>query len=133
MTSKPAMTESSSDALVIFGITGDLAKKMTFQALYHLEIEGLLDFPIIGVAIEDWSLDELRSHVRAALESEGEHIKEATFNRLAGRLTYVQGDFTAAATYDNLKKELASRSRPLYYLETPPSLFAPIVVALGQA
>jgi glucose-6-phosphate 1-dehydrogenase len=129
----PDSPSLASDALVIFGITGDLAKKMTFQALYHLELDGLLDFPIIGVAIEDWSLDELRSHVRAALESEGEHIKEATFEKLARRLDYVQGDFTAASTYEKLKKALASSSRPLYYLETPPSLFAPIVVALGQA
>jgi glucose-6-phosphate 1-dehydrogenase len=130
----PADSSShESDALVIFGITGDLAKKMTFQALYHLELDGLLDFPVIGVAIEDWSLDELRSHVRAALEGEGEHIQEATFNRLARRLGYVQGDFTASTTYEKLKKELASSSRPLYYLETPPSLFAPIVEALGKA
>ncbi len=86
----PDSPSQASDALVIFCITGDLAKKMTFQALYHLELDGLLDFPIIGVAIEDWSLDELRSHVRAALEGEGEHIKEATFNRLARRLNYVQ-------------------------------------------
>jgi glucose-6-phosphate 1-dehydrogenase len=136
MTPTPDATDTSSnasDALVIFGITGDLAKKMTFQALYHLELEGLLDFPIIGVAIEEWSLDELRSHARAALESDGEHIKEATFDRLARRLNYVQGDFTTGATYEKLKKVLASSSRPLFYLETPPSLFAPIVVALGEA
>jgi glucose-6-phosphate 1-dehydrogenase len=54
---------SAADSLVIFGITGDLAKKMTFRALYQLELAGELDVPIIGVAVEDWSVDQLRSSV----------------------------------------------------------------------
>jgi len=120
------------DALVIFGITGDLAKKMTFQALYRLELDGLLDCPIVGVAIEPWSVDRLRAAVRTALDDTGESVDENAFDRLARRLNYVQGDFTADATYKKLATELTSSSRALYYLETPPPLFAPIVVALGR-
>ncbi|HEY5266327.1 MAG TPA: glucose-6-phosphate dehydrogenase [Acidimicrobiales bacterium] len=130
------MSESSPnvvDALVIFGVTGDLAKKMTFQALYHLEADELLDCPIIGVAVEDWSADHLRTALRAALSAAGETVKSDVFERLSRRISYVQGDFTQSATYKALAKQLKGSSRPLYYLEIPPGLFAPVVVALGQA
>jgi glucose-6-phosphate 1-dehydrogenase len=121
------------DALVIFGITGDLAKKMTFQALYHLEADGLLDCLIIGVAVEEWTADHLCTALRAALDAAGETVKSDVFDRLARRLSYVQGDLTQPATYKELANRLKGSSRPLYYLETPPELFAPVVVALGQA
>lgn len=121
------------DALVIFGITGDLAKKMTFQALYHLEAHGLLGCPIIGVAVEDWTDEHLRTAIREALESAGIAVRNEVFDRLAKRFSYVQGDFTKAATYETLVKRLKGIKRPLFYLEIPPGLFASVVVALGQA
>ncbi|MHB2028948.1 MAG: glucose-6-phosphate dehydrogenase [Acidimicrobiales bacterium] len=123
----------AADALVIFGITGDLAKKMTFPALYHLEAKGRLNFPIIGVAVEDWSVDQLRSAVRASLEQAGVEVKRGVFDRLARRLNYLSGDFTDASTYEKLQKHLKSCTRVVYYLEIPPSLFAPVVTALGHA
>src|SRR5919197_2966974 len=81
------------DVFVAFGITGDLAKVMTFHSLYRLEQRGLLDCPIVGVAVSDWSAEDLRSHARAAIEGCGEHIDDAVFDRLARRLSYVSGDF----------------------------------------
>ena len=130
------MSESApnrADSLVIFGITGDLAKKMTFQALYHLEADELLDCPIIGVGMEDWSVDHLRTTLREALDVPGESVKNDVFDRLARRLRYVQGDLKQPATYEALASQLEGRLRPLYYLETPPGLFAPVIVALGHA
>ena len=130
------MSESApnrADSLVIFGITGDLAKKMTFQALYHLEADELLDCPIIGVGMEDWSVDHLRTTLREALDVPGESVKNDVFDRLARRLRYVQGDLKQPATYEALANQLEGRLRPLYYLETPPGLFAPVIVALGHA
>ena len=130
------VSDSSSnvaDAVVIFGITGDLAKKMTFQALYQLELAGELDGPIVGVAVDDWSLGHLRSSVLEALESSGEVVKSEVFDRLAQRFRYVQGDFNHRATYEALAMELKKISRPLYYLEIPPGLFAPVVAMLGEA
>jgi glucose-6-phosphate 1-dehydrogenase len=124
---------SDADSLVIFGITGDLAKKMTFRALYELELAGELDVPIIGVAVEDWSVDHLRSSVLAALESGDEVVEKEVLDRLADRLRYVQGDFDNPATYEALAKELQGGSHPLYYLEIPPGLFAPVVASLGVA
>ena len=124
---------SASDQLVIFGITGDLARKMTFQALYRLERRGLLDCPILGVASEDISLDELVKRARTAIEGTGEKIDSKVFDRFAKRLSYVHGDVTDSALYDELKKQIGTQQHCLFYLEMPPSLFAPIVENLAEA
>src|SRR5947199_10608352 len=81
------------DALVIFGITGDLARKMTFKALYRLERRGRLRCPIIGVARNDWGDDELRDHARQAIGATVEQPDEAVLSRLCERLAYVPGDY----------------------------------------
>ena len=77
------------DVFVVFGITGDLAKVMTFRSLYRLERRGLLDCPIVGVAVDDWTVDDLREHARAAIEGGGEHVDDEVFDRFAARLSYV--------------------------------------------
>src|SRR4051794_27486409 len=81
------------DVFVAFGITGDLAKVMTFRSLYRLEKRGLLDCPIVGVAVQDWSVQDLRDHARSAIEGAGETIDDAVFERFAARLSYIAGDF----------------------------------------
>ena len=126
-------TTQAADALVIFGITGDLARKMTFPSLYRLEVAGRLDCPIIGVAKDDWSEDRLVASVREALQAADEAVEEKAFDRLARKLTYLQGDFADPGTYEELAGRLKGTSRPLFYLEIPPALFAPVVAALGQA
>jgi glucose-6-phosphate 1-dehydrogenase len=125
--------KSGSDLLVIFGITGDLARKMTFQALYRLEHRGLLQCPIVGVASEDISVEELVNRARKAIEGAGERVDDKVFGRFAGRLSYLHGDVTDSALYDALKKEIGSKRHCLFYLEMPPSLFAPIVENLAKA
>src|SRR5262245_63710605 len=86
------------DVLVIFGITGDLAKVMTFRSLYRLEARGLLDCPIVGVAANDWTLDQLIERARSSIEATGD-IDKPVFERFAARLSYVSGDFTDPGTY----------------------------------
>src|SRR3977135_162224 len=76
---------------VAFGITGDLAKVMTFRSLYRLERRGLLNCPVLGVAVDDWTVEHLREHARAAIVGTGEPLDEAVFDRFAARLAYVQG------------------------------------------
>ena len=110
--------------LVIFGITGDLAKKMTFQALYRLERRGELDCRIVGVAFDDWTDEELDEHAREAIDAEVDDLDEEVFARLAQRLSYVRGDFADAATYERLAKALGGAKQAVFYLEIPPSLFA---------
>jgi glucose-6-phosphate 1-dehydrogenase len=121
------------DVLVAFGISGDLAKVMTFRSLYRLERRGLLACPIVGVAIDDWTVNELREHARAAILAAGERIEDEVFDRLASRMSYVRGDFGAAATYEALGKAIAGASLPVFYLETPPALFASVVEGLSEA
>ena len=87
---------------MVFGITGDLAKVMTFLSLYRLEKRGLLSCPIVGVAGDDWTLEHLRKHARECIEGCGETVDETVFARFAARLSYVSGDFTDAATYQRL-------------------------------
>jgi glucose-6-phosphate 1-dehydrogenase len=121
-----------SDLLVIFGITGDLARKMTFRALYRLERRELLSCPIVGVASDDITIEELVNRARKAIADSGEKLDDKVFDRLANRLTYLPGDVTDNELYDSLAKHIGSK-RCLYYLEMPPSLFAPIVENLGKA
>src|ERR1700759_950719 len=119
--------KSTSDLLVIFGITGDLARKMTFQALYRLERRGLLECPVLGVASDDISVDELLKRARTAIEGAGENVDAKVFDRFAKRLSYLHGDVTDAKLYEALKKQIGPKHHCLFYLEMPPSLFAPIV------
>jgi len=124
--------DSASDLLVIFGITGDLARKMTFQALYRLERRGLLQCPILGVASDDIDKDELAERAHTAITDAGEKIDDDVFEHLTDRLSYLHGDVTDGALYETLAKQIGTNHRCLFYLEMPPSLFAPIVENLGK-
>ena len=122
------------DVFVVFGITGDLAKVMTFNSLYRLEARGLLDCPIVGVAFDDWSEDDLRKHARKAIEtSSGRKPDPKIFNRLAKRFSYVQGDFSDDETYERVGRALKGAKTPVFYLEIPPSLFGMTIGGLSKA
>jgi glucose-6-phosphate 1-dehydrogenase len=128
------MSDSATgDALVIFGITGDLAMKFTYRALYRLECRNLLEVPIIGVASDNLSADQLMSRAHQAILESGEAVDEAVFARLARRMSYVHGDVSQGSVYSELAAKIGERQRPVYYLEVPPVLFAPIVDQLGTA
>ena len=125
--------DAAADVLTIFGITGDLAKKMTFRALYRLEARGKLDCPIVGVAIDDWSLEQLLDHARESIAASVEDPDEDVFSRLASRISYVQGDYADANTFKQVGEAIAGKRRPVFYLEVPPSLFATVVHGLADA
>jgi glucose-6-phosphate 1-dehydrogenase len=121
------------DVLVIFGITGDLAKVMTFRSLYRLERRGLLDCPIVGVAADDWSVEQLHERARESIVGTGEQLDPEVFARLAARLAYVSGDFTDAATYKRVAAAIGDARSPVFYLEIPPFLFGPVIMQLSEA
>jgi glucose-6-phosphate 1-dehydrogenase len=123
----------AADVLVIFGITGDLAKVMTFRSLYRLEARGLLGCPIVGVAGDDWTVEHLREHARECIAGSGESVDRETFERFAKRLAYVGGDFTDAGTYERLTGVVGEAQAPVFYLEIPPFLFGPVVKQLTEA
>jgi glucose-6-phosphate 1-dehydrogenase len=121
------------DVFIDFGITGDLAKVMTFRSLYRLERRGLLDCPIVGVAADDWTVDELRDHARECIGDCGETIDDEVFERFANRLSYVSGDFADAATYKRIADSVGDVRTPVSYLQIPPSLFATVIKGLAEA
>jgi len=121
------------DVLVIFGITGDLAKVMTFHSLYRLEQRGLLDCPIVGVAFDDWTLEQLVQRARDSIVATGEQLDEEVFTRFAKRLSYRHGDFTDDATYAAVAEAIEDAQCPVFYLEVPPSLFGTVVGGLARA
>ena len=125
-------TGRPADVLAIFGITGDLAKLKTFHSLYRLERRGLLDCPIVGVAVEDWTLDDLRERARSSIEA-AETVDDGVFERLMARFDYVGGDFTDAATFDRVRDAIGDARTPVSYLEIPPALFATVVEGLANA
>jgi glucose-6-phosphate 1-dehydrogenase len=127
------MSDATADVLVVFGITGDLAKVMTFRSLYRLEKRGLLDCPIVGVAVDDWTVDQLQQRARESIVGTGEQLDEDVFKRLAARFSYVSGDFGDDATYARVAKAIEGKSSPVFYLEIPPFLFGRVVKGLHDA
>jgi glucose-6-phosphate 1-dehydrogenase len=121
------------DVLGVFGITGDLATRMTLPSLYRLERRGLLSCPVVGVAADDWTDDRLRDRARESVAAAGETVDEAVFGRLAARLSYVSGDFGDAATYGRVAAALGGARAPVFYLEIPPFLFGTVVAGLADA
>src|SRR5215472_220038 len=120
------------DVLVAFGITGDLAKQMTLRSLYRLDRRGLLNTPVVGVAVDDWTTDRLRQHAHDVIAASGEKIDEAVFKRFAARLDYRRGDFKDPDTYRRLGSIIGGAHTPVYYLEIPPSLFGMVVGGLAD-
>jgi len=127
------MSPRRAGALVIFGITGDLAKKLVLPALYRLEARGELDEPVIGVARSRWSSDDLEKHVREAASNALGDIDEKVMDRLIERTTYIQGEYDDSATFDRVKEQLGSRAHSaVFYLAVPPPLFATVATALAH-
>ena len=129
----PGTEPLAADVLVVFGITGDLAKVMTFRSLYRLEQRGLLDCPIVGVAVDDWTVDQLVVRARESIEGTGETIDPTLFERFAARLSYVSGDCTDPSTYERVGAAILGAGTPVFYLEIPPFLFGTVVKGLADA
>jgi glucose-6-phosphate 1-dehydrogenase len=125
--------DTTADALVAFGITGDLGRRMTLPALYRLELRDALPCDVIGMGRQDLTSDELRGIAREAIERSEESVDADVFDRFAQRLTYVSGDATDPEAAERLAKALEGATRPMFYLATPPSAFAPIVESLAHA
>jgi glucose-6-phosphate 1-dehydrogenase len=127
------MEQKQSDALVLFGATGDLAYKKIFPALHAMMRSGRLEVPVLCVARETWTLEALRARARESIEKYGGGIDAQAFGKLSGLLRYVGGDYTKPQVYDDLRQVLGDASRPLHYLAIPPSLFPTVVERLGRS
>ena len=120
-----------SDALVLFGVTGDLAYRMLFPALHELARTDALPAKVVGVAASDWSTDALVDRARASVTEHGGGVDTEAFDRLVSALAYVKGDYHAPETYESLLAALGECRRPLLYLAIPPSLFDTVVAGLA--
>ena len=127
------MRRISSDALVVFGVTGDLAHKMILPSLYQLVRRGHLDKPVVGVALDDWTIEQLVERARDAVTQQFGTVDEAVFGKLQGLLHYVSGDYKQEATFEKLRAALGNHKHPLYYLAIPPSLFGTVADGLKAA
>jgi glucose-6-phosphate 1-dehydrogenase len=122
------------DALVLFGATGDLAKRALYPALDQLQRRGRLGIPVIGVARSEWDDDELRQFARKAIEEFGpEGLDEQVFAELSKSLSYVRGEYDAEDTYSRLREKLEGAQHPLAYLAVPPSIFDDVIKGLEHA
>lgn len=128
-----ALEINESDALVFFGATGDLAYKKIFPALQSMIRRGSLNVPVIGVAKQGWTINELRDRARDSIEKHGGGVNEHAFEKLLTLLRYVDGDYSDPATFAALRTELGDSKRPAHYLAIPPSLFGTVVEALGAS
>ncbi len=125
------MTASRSDALVLFGVTGDLAHKMIFPALYAMVKRGSLRVPVIGVALPKWSLGRLHQRVTDSIERSGGIDNQPALRPLLSFFRYVSGDYEDLNTFAAIKTALDTARRPAHYLAIPPSLFEIVIKGLG--
>jgi glucose-6-phosphate 1-dehydrogenase len=127
------MAASRSDALVVFGVTGDLAHKMIFPALYAMVKRGTLTVPVIGVALPKWSLERLHKRVTDSIKRSGGMDNRRALHHLLSLFKYVSGDYKDPNTFTAIKSAMGGARRPAYYLAIPPPLFETVIKGLGAA
>lgn len=127
------MPDQPADAIVLFGATGDLARRKLFAALFHLHQRGELDLPVIGVARSDWDDDQLREYAVEAVRETVPKVTKAKAQAFAKQLTYLRGDYAEVKTYRELAKLLADAELPVIYLAIPPSVFPDVVDGLQKS
>jgi glucose-6-phosphate 1-dehydrogenase len=126
------VAEARADALVLFGATGDLAYQQIFPALQSMARRDQLRVPVIAIARQSWSFDQVCARIRESLTTHG-GIDPQAYERLVARLSYVAGDYQDAATFDRLREALGGAVRPAFYLAIPPSLFGVVASSLARS
>ncbi|WP_375501152.1 glucose-6-phosphate dehydrogenase [uncultured Jatrophihabitans sp.] len=122
--------QTRADAVVLFGVTGDLVFKKLFPALYQMSRQGRLGVPVIGVARSAWDDEQLIERAHKSIEAAVGQPDDAAFRELAARLTMVTGDYADPVTYERLAEQLRESTRPVFYLAIPPSVFGDVVAGL---
>ena len=128
----PGTDKFTADALVFFGATGDLAYKKIFPALQSAIRHRTLDIPVIGIAKQNWTVEQLRERARESLEEHGGGVNAAAYDKLCRLLRYVDGDYKDPSTYQQLRKAMGDAKHPLFYLAIPPSLFETVANGLAS-
>ena len=129
---EPVGDRPRSDTLVMFGASGDLAHKKLFPAVYRLQRRGLLDIPVVGVALDDWTDQDLVNKAEAAIREDGEEWDQAAFDALAANLHYVSGNYAEPDTFAKVKAAVGDAQHPIFHLAIPPSMFATVAGGLAS-
>jgi glucose-6-phosphate 1-dehydrogenase len=127
------MAVAQSDALVVFGVTGDLAHKQVIPALYAMVKHGELTVPVIGVAFPKWSVERMHRRITDSIRRAGGIDNQRALKTLLARFTYVSGDYNDPATFAKIRQALGKARRPAHYLAIPPSMFETVIEGLGKA
>ena len=122
-----------SDALVVFGVTGDLARKKIFPALYAMSKRGALNIPVIGVASSSLTSEQIRARATESIKENGGIDHPAAMENLLSKLSYVSGNYKAPETFTALRAALGSATRPAHYLAIPPALFETMIHGLRDS
>ena len=127
------LSSGRSDALVLFGATGDLAHKKLFPALYHLAARNRLPATVVGVASSVWDDKDLRARAEESIRASVANVNERVLKRLTSHLWMVSGDYRDISTLEALRDRLADRdaATPTFYLAIPPFLFEPVIEGLA--
>ena len=125
--------DARSDALVLFGATGDLAGRKLYPSLYRLVRRGRLGVPLVGFASSEWDTERLRAYARESVTRAEPAPDREALEALVSSLRYVRGDYRDAASYEALRSALGPAERPLFYLAIPPSLFGDVVESLAKS
>ncbi|MFK8025889.1 MAG: glucose-6-phosphate dehydrogenase [Ilumatobacter sp.] len=133
-TSQIDTNQPEADALVLFGATGDLAKRKLFPSLYRLERAGTLHVPVIGVARSTWTDDDFRVHARESIERHVDDVDQAVLDSLIDRLDLIQGDYADEATWTELRDTLDKHdsSTAVFYMAIPPTMFPTVAEKLAS-
>jgi glucose-6-phosphate 1-dehydrogenase len=127
---------SRADVLVLFGATGDLAKKKLFPALYEMEATGELEIPVFAVASSKWSQEEFKvrasSSIRERKAALEEPVNEDVLNKLLGKLFLVVGDYKDPLTFTKLREALTGFNLPVIYLAIAPGMFTDVTQGLAN-
>ena len=127
-------TQPPADALVLFGATGDLAKRKLFPALYQLERRGQLEVPVIGVARSDWTDEAFCQNARDSVREAYPDAEDDVVQRLMSRLDLIQGDYQSPATWEELRATLdrCGAKVAVFYMAIPPSMFPTVAQSLAS-
>src|SRR5689334_20794997 len=125
------MPDTATDALVLFGATGDLARKKIFPSIYRMHRRGVLGIPVVGVASSELTDEDLRGRAREAIEAHGDFDPEV-WKTLEPLISYTSGDYRDPAAFDKLADKLGGAKHPLFYLAIPPVLFDDVVDGLAK-
>jgi glucose-6-phosphate 1-dehydrogenase len=123
--------DTRADAVVLFGVTGNLVFKKLFPALHQLSRQNRLGMPVIGIARSAWDSAQLIDFARKAVDETAAGVDDAAFGALAGDLHMVTGDYADPHTYQQLADHLQNAKRPVFYLAIPPSVFADVIQGLA--